>query len=210
MILSGTEAFDSIATIERQQESNAAEILSLTAAIKLQDISPEEAQDMMAARSNTDAAVKVTEQKYADLNSKKLDLEIDLQRALDQSTKLCAVYEGKAKGLGILPHPPAGYEDVNFDQEIYGASDHPVPDCHSLLKPALIRLRAATKGEVGETNDADVLLEEKIGLIRERIADLRDAFEAGEMERSQADQANSDAKEANPFLSFHLSVRTSL
>ncbi len=164
------------ATPEKQRASNGEEIKTLVAAIKLQDISPEEAQDMITARSNTDAAVKVTEQKYADLNKKKLDLEIDLQRALDQTTRLCTTYEVKAKALGVLPHPPAGYEHVNFDQEVYGASENPVPDCQSLLRPALIQLRAETKSQYGKLNDEDVLLEEQISLIKERIADFRDAF----------------------------------
>lgn len=181
---------------EKQRASNDEELKSLVAAIKLQDISPEEAQDMLTARSNTDAAVKVTEQKYADLNKKKLDLEIDLQRSLDQTTKLCSTYEVKAKILGILPHPPPGYEHVNFDQEVYGAAENPVPpDCQSILRPTLILLRGETKAQYGVMNDEDVKLEEQISLIKERIADFKDAFEAGESERVTADAVNADAKE---------------
>lgn len=153
---------------------------------------------MQAALTNTDVAVKSTEQKYADLNKKKLDLEIDLQRALDQTTKLCSTYELKAKHLGILPHPPTGYEHVNFDQEVYGASENPVPDCQTLLRPALLQLRAETKSKYLSTNDEDVVLEEQIGLTRETIADYKETYESGEMERVQADQENADAKEVGP------------
>lgn len=154
---------------------------------------------MKAAYTNTDMAVKTTEQKYADLNKKKLDLEIDLQRALNQTTTLCSTYELKAKQLGILPHPPTGYEHVNFDQEVFGASENPVPDCQSLLRPALIQLRAETKAKSVMTNDEDVLLEEQISLTKEKLADFKDTFESGEAERIQGDQAIQDARDVRRY-----------
>lgn len=122
-------------------------------------------------------------------------LEIDLQKQLNSASNACAVYEAKGTALGVIPGPTEGFETVDFGQEINGAAENPVPDCSTVIKPALAALRNRTRVEVSRLNGEDVVMEEKITRVNEAIAELREVIEGNEVELEQAERDNADLKE---------------
>lgn len=163
---------------------------------------------MNSERTNLQQALAQANQKQETILKKSYDLEIDLQRGLENTAQLCATYELKATAIGVLPTPPEGYEHVNFTQELNGAADNPVPDCQTLLRPALLQFKAKAKAECSKLNEDDVILEEKITRTKETIAELKESFEADEMEMDQADKDVQDAKEVSiSFSSGTLLIR---
>mgnify|MGYP001592989187 FL=1 len=150
---------------------------------------------MTSERTSLNASVSAAINKQRTLLEKTFSLEIDLQKRIARAQGLTAVYDAKGQQLGILPQPPEGYEHVNFVQEVQGAAENPVPDCTTLVKPALVELRAKAKAECGRTNGEDIVLEEKITRANEAISELRESYEIDAAELEMVESENRDLKE---------------
>lgn len=152
---------------------------------------------MTSERTSLNASVSAAINKQRTLLEKTFSLEIDLQKRIARAQGLTAVYDAKGQRLGILPQPPEGYEHVNFVQEVQGAAENPVPDCTTLVKPALVELRAKAKAECGRTNGEDIVLEEKITRANEAISELRESYEIDAAELEMVESENRDLKEVS-------------
>ena len=172
----------------------------LNAQVELQGISPVEIQNMNSERTNLQTALAQANHKQETILKKSYDLEIDLQRGLENTAQLCATYELKATAIGILPIAPEGFESVNFAQELNGAADNPVPDCQTLLRPALVQLKNRARAEGVRLAEEDAVLEEGLMRTKEAIGELRETVEADEVEMGQLEQEVEDAKEVRRFV----------
>ena len=187
-------ADDSRAAVSKTSGADS-ERAQLNAQVEQQGISPVEIQNMNSERTNLQTALAQANHKQETILKKSYDLEIDLQRGLENTAQLCATYELKATAIGILPVAPEGFESVNFAQELNGAADNPVPDCQTLLRPALVQLKNRARAEGVRLAEEDAVLEEGLTRTKEAIGELKETVEADEIEMSQLEQDVEDAKE---------------
>ncbi|KAM0749876.1 hypothetical protein T439DRAFT_357395 [Meredithblackwellia eburnea MCA 4105] len=182
--------------LRHERESGAARIQQLTLLIAAQGMSHVEIQNINSEKATLQTLQTAVMKRQEDKLTATMNLEVELQRRLNRAHQLCAVYARKAEGLGLIPTPPEGFEGVNFEQEINGAEENPVPDCLTFVKPAVVELRNRTRTENARRNGEDVILEERITRTKEGIAELVEVREVDELELDRAERENSDAKEA--------------
>lgn len=143
--------------------------------IRGQKLTPLEIQNLSTERSALSRQMQDIQQRYRTAVSRTMNLEIDLNKRIDEATALAARYEEKAQPLGLLNGPLDGYEEVPFAQEINGASDNPVPEgLGTVVKPALSKLRQKTRDEIRDVNMTDFRIESELTKLKEILADLRE------------------------------------
>ncbi|KWU43982.1 hypothetical protein RHOSPDRAFT_25948 [Rhodotorula sp. JG-1b] len=143
--------------------------------IRGQKLTPLEIQNLSTERSALSRQMQDIQQRYRTAVSRTMNLEIDLNKRIDEATGLAARYEEKAQPLGLLNGPLDGYEEVPFAQEINGASDNPVPEgLGTVVKPALSKLRQKTRDEIRDVNMTDFRIESELTKLKEILADLRE------------------------------------
>lgn len=143
--------------------------------VRGQKLTPLEIQSLSSERAALTRQMQDVQQRYRTAVSRTMNLEIDLNKRIDEATALCARYEEKAQPLGLLNGPLEGYEDVPFAQEINGASDNPVPEgLGTEVKPALSKLRQKTRDEIRDVNMTDFRIESELTKLKEILADLRE------------------------------------
>ncbi|KAL8292740.1 hypothetical protein RQP46_001352 [Phenoliferia psychrophenolica] len=181
--------------LRKEREETHEQIKHLSSLIAAQGMSPLEIQSINSDRTQLTeqqrAVLARATAKFASIQN----LEIDLSKRRTKADATCARYKSKAEALGLLPQAPEGFEDVDFEQEINGAADNPVPDCLTTVKPAIVELRNRTRQAVGVKNGEDVILEERITREKEGIADLAERLESGEVELEQVEKDNADLKD---------------
>lgn len=143
------------------------------------------------------------QQRYRTAVSRTMNLEIDLNKRIDEATALCARYEEKAQPLGLLNGPLEGFEDVPFAQEINGASDNPVPEgLGTEVKPALSKLRQKTRDEIRDVNMTDFRVESELTKLKEVLADLREKETVEVQELDVVDHEKNQMQEVGSKCSF--------
>ncbi|GAA6060041.1 hypothetical protein JCM10212_001038 [Sporobolomyces blumeae] len=167
--------------------------------VKAQKLTPHEITSLNSERQQLTKAIQDVSVRYRAVTEKKMSLEIDLQREIDQAQKLCLEYETRATPLGILDGPVRveGFEnEVYFGQEVNGAAENPVPEgLTSIVKPALQKLRAGTREEIRQLREAQVGLEEEMTKIREVIAEFGDTQTGLSLEFEALDREKVDLNE---------------
>ncbi|GAA5936726.1 uncharacterized protein JCM15063_001968 [Sporobolomyces koalae] len=168
--------------------------------VKAQKLTPFEITSLNAERQQLTKLLQDCSIRYRTVTEKKMSLEIDLERELDSVAKLCAEYESKATPLGILDGPVTvpGFEPeiVYFNQEVNGAAENPVPEgISTVVKPALQKLRSATRDEIRQLREAQVGLEEEMTRIREVLQEFGDVQAGLDVEFEAVDREKVDLNE---------------
>ncbi|KAM0789282.1 hypothetical protein ACM66B_000122 [Microbotryomycetes sp. NB124-2] len=171
------------------------EVEQLKRLIAAQGMTPVEIQHMNSERAGLQSELESVNKKSRIVLERAYGLEIDLQKQLNSAASACTTYETKATGLGIIPGPVEGFEQVDFSQEVNGAADNPVPDCTTFVKPALVALRGKTRAQVLKVNSEDVVMEERVTRVNETIAELKEVVEGHELDLDNAERDNGDLKE---------------
>ncbi|GAA5987764.1 hypothetical protein JCM10908_007203 [Rhodotorula pacifica] len=165
--------------------------------IRGQKLTPLEIQNLSTERSALGRQMQDIQQRYRTAVSRTMNLEIDLNKRIDEATALAARYEEKAQPLGLLNGPLDGYEDVPFAQEINGASDNPVPEgLGTVVKPALSKLRQKTRDEIRDVNMTDFRIESELTKLKEILADLREKETVQVQELDVVDHEKGQMQEA--------------
>lgn len=164
-----------------------------------------EVQNLSTQRANLSHSLQAITTKHQTLQTKSLNSEIELTRALSSAEALCANYTSKAEALGLLPFPPDGYESINFEQEINGAIENPVMDCLTFIKPALVELRTKAKEGFTKTQSESIVLEEQITREKESIGELKEESEThdSELKNEEAQLRDLKAVSSNVFISLN-------
>ncbi|KAI5479353.1 hypothetical protein MNV49_003687 [Pseudohyphozyma bogoriensis] len=181
--------------LKNVQPHLAQEIRRLNASIQSQGMTPAEISQLSTERAQLAANQAAIQKKQQQKLEATMSLEIELQKRLDRANNLITSYTTKAEGLGVLPRGPEGYEHIQFEQELNGAADNPVPDCLREVKPALMELRGKAKQVGAETAEADLELEEKITELKETIAELKEGWENDEVVLEQVEGRNTALKD---------------
>ncbi|KAK4057179.1 kinetochore-associated Ndc80 complex subunit ndc80 [Microbotryomycetes sp. JL221] len=171
------------------------EVEQLKKLISAQGMTPVEIQHMNSEKQQLNSELELINKKSRIVLERAYGLEIDLQKQLNSTSTTCQLYEQKATSLGLIPGPVQGFEQIDFNQEINGANDNPVPDCTSLIKPALTSLKTQTRTQMLRLNSEDVVMEEKITRINETISELKEIVETNELDLDNAERDNGDLKE---------------
>ncbi|POY75601.1 hypothetical protein BMF94_1223 [Rhodotorula taiwanensis] len=165
--------------------------------VRGQKLTPLEIQSLSSERAALTRQMQDVQQRYRTAVSRTMNLEIDLNKRIDEATALCARYEEKAQPLGLLNGPLEGYEDIPFAQEINGASDNPVPEgLGTEVKPALSKLRQKTRDEIRDVNMTDFRIESELTKLKEILADLREKETVEVQELDVVDHEKGQMQEA--------------
>lgn len=181
----------------KEREATTSQIKALSALIAAQGMSPLEIQNINAERTSLATQHRAVLARASAKFDALLSLEVDVSRRMTSASAACAAYQSKAEALGLLPQPPEGFEHVQFEQEINGASENPVPDCLTEVKPAIVELRNQTRAKVVKRNGDDVVMEEQITRAKEAIAELIESAEADEAELEQVERDNGELREVS-------------
>ncbi|GAA5826525.1 hypothetical protein JCM11251_002411 [Rhodosporidiobolus azoricus] len=167
----------------QEREAKRAEQGRLEAMVKAQKLTPLEIQTLSSDKQALTKQTHDVQQRYRSVLSKNMSLEVDLNNKVTAASALAAEYDEKAQKLGLLDGPIEGYEHVPFAQEVNGASENPVPEgLGTVVKPALLQLRARTRDELKDLNREDVDVEERVTKVREDMGELADQEKASEEE----------------------------
>lgn len=151
--------------------------------IEQQGLSEVEIQRLTTDRMQLDDQVRQHTAKLTETMQDTLNTEIELARAQVAAERLVDDYTGRATRLGVLPIPPAGFEDIatSFVQELNPsaavASEIAPTAALSRIRPALLRM----KTDVVNARKADVTaaLEVEADLVQlsERVSDMLEHLE---------------------------------
>ena len=159
-----------IADLAQQEKAAMAERENLTKIVERQNLSEVDIHRLTSDRQTLDGKLKAARTEREEKSRRTYDLEIKRSQAYNTIERMVEEYEAKATKLGLLPNPPKGYEHIDFHQELNGSASTPaamVPDCTTVIKPALIRLKQDTMVARREE-------EEKVLSLEEEMADLKD------------------------------------
>lgn len=142
--------------------------------VQAQGLTPVEVQSLTTDNSNLAANLTAISVRKRELLQVNLNTEVELQRAQTKAETLCDQANKKMEALGVLPESPAGYELINFRQEVDGASEAVeslVTDCLIEIRPALLNLKVKARLDYGDKMEDIIALEEKISRERDIMTD---------------------------------------
>ena len=159
--------------LEEQDKAGLAERERLAQIVKEQNLSEVDVHRLTADRQELDAKLRTARSEKDEKSRIAYQLEMKRSHAFGTIEKLVDDYEAKATKLGLIPQAPAGYEHIQFHQQLHGgatAAAGMVPDCTSQIKPAILRLKQDTVAAKNEEEETVIGLEEEISELKNRIA----------------------------------------
>ena len=121
---SAVQPADPLRHAGKEREATTSQIKALSALIAAQGMSPLEIQNINAERTSLATQHRAVLARASAKFDALLSLEVDVSRRMTSASAACAAYQSKAEALGLLPQPPEGFEHVQFEQEINGASEN--------------------------------------------------------------------------------------
>ena len=159
-----------IADLEQQEKAAMVERENLARIVERQNLSEVDIHRLTSDRQTLDGKLKTARNEREEKSRRTYDLEIKRSQNYNIIERMVEEYDGKATKLGLIPNPPKGYEHIDFYQELTGSASTPaamVPDCTTVIKPAITRLKQDTMSGRREE-------EEKVLSLEEEMADLKD------------------------------------
>lgn len=162
-----------IADLEQQEKCAIIEREKVTKIVEEQNLSEVDVHRLTSDRHTLDSKLKTARMEREEKSKRTYELEVKRSQAFSTIERLVEEYEAKATKLGLIPHPPQGYEHIDFRQELNGAASIPsamVPDCITQIKPAISRLKQDAIGARREEEDKVLSVEEELLDLRDKIA----------------------------------------
>ncbi|KAK4699581.1 kinetochore protein NDC80, partial [Phenoliferia sp. Uapishka_3] len=149
-------------TLRKERDETHSRIHQLTNLIAGQGMTPLEIQSITAERLTLSTTHRTILTRASTKYNSILSLEVSLSKSLLSASSLTSTYLSLAESLLLLPHPPPGFEHVNFELEVNGAGEVPCPGVEEvgMVRGAVGELRGRTRSEVAGRNGEKVEVEE--------------------------------------------------
>jgi kinetochore protein NDC80 len=186
---------------ENTEKERAQERESLQNQVAAQGLTDLEIQRLTSDRHQLDEAYRATSARLTEATQAANDLEVELQRAFGKIEKLAEDYHSKAAKLGLLPTGPEGFEDVDFAQELNGASTTPqgiVPDCTSKVRPAIVSMKQAVMRQRHSSTSEIFNVESDVAKLAEAVANVSSEIVEWEGRWQRVTKELNDSKEVRP------------
>lgn len=160
-----------ILDLEQQEKCALTEREKCAKIVQQQNLSEVDIHRLTTDRQTLDGKLRIARQEREERSRRCYDLEIKRTQAYNAIERLVEEYEAKGTKLGLMPSPPAGYEHISFHQELTGSAATAaamVPDCTTIIKPAITRLRMDTTAGRREEEDKVLSVEDALTDLRER------------------------------------------
>jgi kinetochore protein NDC80 len=183
---------------ENTEKERAQERESLQQQVAAQGLTDLEIQRLTSDRHQLDEAYRATSARLTEATQAANDLEVELQRAFGKIEKLAEDYHSKAAKLGLLPTGPDGFEDVDFAQELNGASTTPqgiVPDCTTRIRPAIVSMKQAVMKQRHSSTSEIFNVESDVAKLAEAVANVSSEIVEWEGRWQRVTKELNDAKE---------------
>lgn len=160
-----------ITDLEQQEKAAIAERESCVRIVEQQNLSEVDIHRLTSDRQTLDSKLRTARQEREEKSRRCYDLEIKRTQAYNAIERLVEEYEARGAKVGLMPTPPAGYEHIDFHQELTGSAavaSAMVPDCTTTIKPAIARLRQDTLADRHTEEDKALGVEENLADIRDK------------------------------------------
>ena len=193
-----------ILDLEQQEKAAIAERENCVKIVEQQNLSEVDIHRLTTDRQTLDTKLRTARQEREEKSRRCYDLEIRRTQAYNAIERLVEEYEARGAKVGLMPTPPAGYEHIDFHQELTGSAavaSAMVPDCTTTIKPAIARLRQDTLANRHTEEDKALSVEEGLADIRDKTQNKLVECEEVELRYSTLQAELMSGKEVSPILS---------
>jgi len=199
-----------VGDLEVQGKAAVSERENLTRIVEQQNLSDVDIHRLTSDRQTLETKTRTARAERDEKSKRAYDLEIKQSQAYTTIERLVEEYEEKAAKLGLIPRPPTGYEHIDFYQELNGSANIPsamVPDCVTVIKPAIARLKQDTTSERREEESKLLSVEEDMAEYKDKISTRTAECEDEEAQYKALAAELHNAKEVSCRLSLVIQKR---